>query len=320
MEHPGSHLATRMFFSYKNQPPEMQNDILESEKYKGLISMKILSCGAGQQSTALALMSCEKAMNKKEIYPLVPVYDAVLFCDLGGEREWVYRQVDFIAMCCKEAGIPFYVLKDKNLKEDYLTNYGTARVCTIPFWSIDENGKKGKMTRHCTIDYKIVQMQNFVRWNLLRYRKGQRTKPEDIQAHEMHIGFTYEEQQRIFDSKHKLFVNKFPMVEMGLTRADNYAYVKEHWGLETKGSACQFCPFHSNYFFSECKHSCQKDYQVILDIDEKLEHGIPDSRIGVPNSKVFISRSRKRIRNLLPEECNDAEYFHYKDQQVWNGF
>ena len=181
MEHPGSHLATRMFFSYKNQPPEMQNDILESEKYKGLISMKILSCGAGQQSTALALMSCEKAMNKKEIYPLVPVYDAVLFCDLGGEREWVYRQVDFIAMCCKEVGIPFYVLKDKNLKEDYLTNYGTARVCTIPFWSIDENGKKGKMTRHCTIDYKIVQMQNFVRWNLLRYRKGQRTKPEDIQ-------------------------------------------------------------------------------------------------------------------------------------------
>ena len=43
----------------------------------------------------------------------------------------------------------------------------------------------------------------------------------------MHIGFTFEEQQRIFDSKHKLFINKFPMVEMGITRADNYAYVKE---------------------------------------------------------------------------------------------
>ena len=110
------------------------------------------------------------------------------------------------------------------------------------------------------------------------------------------------------------------MVEMELTRADNYAYVKEHWGIETKGSACLFCPFHSNYFFAECKHSCQKDYQVILDIDEKLEHGVPDSRIGVPNSKVFISRSRKRIRDLLPEECNDAEYFLYKGLQIWNGF
>ena len=106
--------------------------------------MKILSCGAGQQSTALALMSCEKAMSKKEIYPLVPVYDAVLFCDLGGKREWVYRQVDFIAGCCKEAGIPFYVLKDKNLKEDYLTNYGIARVCTIPFGVLMKMAKKGR--------------------------------------------------------------------------------------------------------------------------------------------------------------------------------
>lgn len=282
--------------------------------------MKILSCGAGQQSTALALMSCEKAMRKKDIYPLVPIYDAILFCDLGGEREWVYRQVDFISTVCKKANIPFYVLRDKNLKEDYLNNYGSARVCTIPFWSIDANGKKGKMTRHCTIDYKIVQMQNFVRWNLLGYRKGQRSKPEDIQAHEMHIGFTYEEQQRIFLSKHKLFVNKFPMVEMGLTRADNYAYVKERWGLETKGSACLFCPFHSNYFFKECKENSEKDYQVILDIDEKLAHGVPNRRIGVPDSQVFISRSRKRIKDLLPEECQDAECFSYKNHQIWNGF
>lgn len=152
------------------------------------------------------------------------------------------------------------------------------------------------------------------------YRKGQRTKPEDIQAHEMHIGFTAEEQQRIFDSKHKLFVNKFPMVEMGLVRADNYAYVKERWGLETKGSACLFCPFHTNYFFWDCKHTCQRDYQTVLEFDNMLETGIPDSRIGVPNSKVYISRSRKRIKDLQKEECQDKETFDYKEQKIWNGF
>ena len=76
--------------------------------------MKILSCGAGQQSTALALMSCENALSNKLKYPLVPIYDAVLFCDLGGEREWVYKQVDFIAEQCGMAKIPFYVLKNKN--------------------------------------------------------------------------------------------------------------------------------------------------------------------------------------------------------------
>ena len=62
------------------------------EKTKGL---KILSCGAGMQSTALALMSCE---NKKRgiVYPEVPVYDLIVFCDMGWEPDWVYDQVQFI--------------------------------------------------------------------------------------------------------------------------------------------------------------------------------------------------------------------------------
>lgn len=47
--------------------------------------MKILSFGAGMQSTALALMSCENAVQAPAPYPLVPVYDAVIFCDLGLE-------------------------------------------------------------------------------------------------------------------------------------------------------------------------------------------------------------------------------------------
>lgn len=281
--------------------------------------MKILSCGAGQQSTALALMSCDNVINSKK-FPLIPVYDAVLFCDLGGERKWVYEQVEFIGKACEAVGIPFYVLRGKNLKDDYINNFGKSRVCTIPFWSVDENGKKGKMTRHCTIDYKIIQMQNFVRWELLGYRKGQRTKPEDIGAHEMHIGFTSEESQRIFDSKHKLFVNKFPMCEMGITRADNYAYVKERWGMETRGSACLFCPFHTNYFFCECKQSCQKDYKTILEFDEMIANGVPNSKIGVPESKIYISRSRKRIKDLTDAECKDKETFDYKGFLIWNGF
>lgn len=284
--------------------------------------LKILSCGAGQQSTALALMSCENALYGLDRHPLIPVYDAILFCDLGGERKWVYQQVIFIADICKRAGIPFFVLKDRNLWMDYMKNYGRNRVCTIPFWSINEDGKKGKMTRHCTIDYKIIQMQNYIRWNMLGYRKGQHTKQEDIQAHEMHIGFTSEERQRIFDSKHKMFINKYPMVDMGITRADNYAYVREFWGMETKGSACLFCPFHTNYFFWECKNSCPEDYNTVTQFEELLERGYgnPNARIGVPNSKVYISRSRKRIKDLVQEECQDKKTFTYMGKQIWNGF
>lgn len=281
--------------------------------------MKILSCGAGQQSTALALMSCDNKLYPNK-FPLVPIYDVILFCDMGKEPPWVYDQVYFIKKVCEEVGIPFYILDSKNLYEDYINNFGKKRVVTIPFWSVDESGKKGKMTRHCTIDYKIIQMQNFVRWNLLGYKKGERTRNEDIQAHEMHIGFTSEESRRIFDSKHKLFINKFPMCEMGLVRADNYAYVKEEWGLETKGSACQHCPFHSNYFFKYLKDNHPIEYEDLIMFDNMLGHAEPNSKIGVPNSKIYISKSRKRISALTCDECKDIETFRYNEKEVWNGF
>lgn len=286
--------------------------------------MKILSCGAGMQSTALALMACANKLlneNRAESFNFrymekVPIYDAVLFCDLGLEPDWVMNQVLFIKEACEWSGIPFYIL-NSTLYEDYMNNFGTKRVTSIPFWSVDENGKKGRMMRNCTLDYKIAIMQNFVRWELLGYKKGQRTKPEDIKAHEMHLGFSKEEEHRCKENKHKMFINKFPLCEMNLVRADNYAYIKDVWGLETKASACCFCPFHTNYFFQYIKENHKYDYDRTIEFDQMLEDQQPNTKI---RSKLYISKSRKRIKDLQPEECKDKECFVYHNEQIWNGF
>ncbi len=286
--------------------------------------MKILSCGAGMQSTALALMSCANKLIKEDkteqfnfsYTEQVPIYDLILFCDLGLEPAWVMDQVRFIKTACEWSGIPFHVIKS-TLYEDYIENFGKKRVVSIPFWSTDENGKKGKMMRNCTLDYKINLMQNFVRWEILGYRKGERTHPEDLKAHEMHLGFSKEEERRCSENPHKMFVNKFPLCEMNLVRADNYAYIKDVWGLDSKASACCFCPFHTNYFFKFIKHNHTDEYKKTVQFDEILEKEQPNTKI---NSKLYISKSRKRIKDLLPEECNDAECFLYKQELVWNGF
>ena len=111
--------------------------------------MKVLSCGAGMQSMALALMSCENKLNGAK-YEFVPIYDAVVFVNLGSEPKWVREQVKFIQKACKNADIPFYEL-EKNLYKDYMERFGKAHVSAFPFWSIGEDGKKAKMWRHCTI-------------------------------------------------------------------------------------------------------------------------------------------------------------------------
>lgn len=286
--------------------------------------MKILSCGAGMQSTALALMSCENKLlledkfnfPNAEYHPQVPIYDAILFCDLGEEPKWVYKQVYFIKSACEWAGIPFYII-ESNLHSHYTENFGNSRVVSIPFWNVDENGKKGKMLRNCTLEFKIYVMEKFVRYELLGYRKFQRVKPQDLKAHEMHLGFSKEEEKRCKENPHQMFVNKFPLCEMNLERKHNYAYIKDVWGLETKASACTFCPFHRNYFFKYIKRNDPESYDNVIKFDELLETGQPNTKI---RSKLYISRSRKRIKDLTEDECNDKETFEYKDEQVWNGF
>lgn len=181
--------------------------------------MKVLSFGAGMQSTALALMSCENAAAKKHgkklPHPMVPIYDIVIYCNLGLEPIWVKNQADFVCRACNNAGISYEELD---------------------------------APRNCTLDYKIQMILKYVRWVLLGYRKGQRLRDEDRKAHEMHLGFSFEEKKRCQENPNPMFVNKFPLVDMKLDRKDSYTYNREVWGLDTKASACCFCPFHRNFF------------------------------------------------------------------------
>lgn len=282
--------------------------------------MKILSCGAGMQSTALALMSCENASSQSKAqaipYPAVPVYDLVVFCDLGFEPPWVMRQVEFIRNACGAAGIPFKVL-DSPLYSDFMKNFGERRTISVPWWTLGKNGHKSRMPRNCTIDYKVEMISKYFRWEVLGYRKGQRLRPEDRKAHEMHMGFSAEESRRCKESPNAMFVNRFPLVEMGLTRADNYAYIKDVWGLETKASACAFCPFHQNYFFKYLKENLPAAYKKLVGVDELLRDKNPKPPM---DSDLFISRSRKRLAELTDEDCDDAQCFEYCGQQIWNGF
>lgn len=282
--------------------------------------MKILSFGAGMQSTALALMSCENAIAEQKgrsgPYQLVPIYDIVIFCDLGFEPPWVKSQAEFVRDVCKSAGIRYEQL-DTPLYKDLMTDFGKKRVVSIPWWTLRDDGHKSRMPRNCTIDYKVNQISKFFRWDVLGYKKGQRLKEEDGKAHEMHMGFSFEEKRRCKESPNHMFVNHFPLVEMGLVRADNYAYIRDVWGLDTKASACAFCPFHKNYFFKYMKENEQEAYQQLLKVDELLRDNNPKPPM---DSDLFISRSRKRLDDLSDEDCCDAECFLYDGKEIWNGF
>lgn len=160
-------------------------------------------------------------------------------------------------------------------------------------------------------------MQQFVKYELLGYRRGQRLRPWDAEAHEMHIGFSAEEAQRIFGSRHPLFKNRFPLADMGWTRREAYGYTLTVWGLATRASACVFCPFHRNCFYQRLKEEDPEGYAQVLAMDSVLETRQADTMIRSP---VFMSSSCKRIRDLTPQDCDDTRYFIYGGTRVWDGF
>lgn len=278
--------------------------------------LKIMSYGGGTPSTTIVLMACENKLAGRPVHPAVPEYDVVLFCDLHAEPIWVARQVAFVAAACESAGIPFVTL-DADLYGDFIRNFGKARVSSIPAWTIDQSGKKGKMPRQCTCDYKIKVMERYVRYELLGYKPRQRAKWWDVHAHEMHMGIMAEEARRARESRQTLFVNKYPLVEMGWTRADCFRYNKETWGIETFASSCVFCPFHTRFFFDFLREHDPTGYALALHVDELMER---NQAVPPLKSALFLTKTHQRLRELKAEDCADAQTFLYDGHPIWNGF
>ena len=81
-------------------------------------------------------------------------------------------------------------IRNPEVYQHFLENFGERRTISIPWWTLRDDGKKSKMPRNCTLDFKVDKITQYVRWELLGYKKGQRLKPEDVKGHQMHMGAT----------------------------------------------------------------------------------------------------------------------------------
>ena len=130
-----------------------------------MADLRILSLGAGVQSSTLALM-----IEKGEI----PMVDAGIFADVKGEPLAVYKHLNWLE---KQLSYPIYRVSWRNLKKDIFdASEGNYKGFTAPFYTKNEvTGKKGMLRRQCTADYKIKPVVKKIR-ELLGYKKGERVK------------------------------------------------------------------------------------------------------------------------------------------------
>ena len=116
-------------------------------------NLRILSLGAGVQSSTLALM-----IEKGEI----PMVDAAIFADVGAEPKKVIKWLDFLK---KKVSFPVYIVQWRNLKQDIIdASKGEYKSFSAPFFTQNIiTGKKGMIRRMCTTDYKIKPVTKKIR-------------------------------------------------------------------------------------------------------------------------------------------------------------
>ncbi len=227
--------------------------------------IRVLSFGAGVQSSALLLM----AENGD-----IPPVDFAVFADPKSESEDVYIWLDKIKKHIKKTKL--IIATAGNIEKDIVDYWSgiKKRVAQPPFHALASNPNNGEETRgmirrHCTVEYKIDVVDKVVRREL-GYKKNERIK-EHV---EMVIGISYDEMQRMRISQQKWKSLHYPLVDMKLRRNDCIQYV-EKFGLgKPPRSACFFCPYKSNKEWSKLKNESPNDWKKAVEFDHKIRKSV----------------------------------------------
>ena len=262
-------------------------------------NLRILSLGAGVQSSTLALM-IEKGQ--------VPMVDAAIFADVKGEPKAVYEWLDYLKT--QVTKYPIYVVTWRNLKQDILdAAQGNYKAFTAPFFTKNiETGKKGMLRRQCTSDYKIKPVVQKIRELLGLEKNEKRKKGTKV---DLLMGISRDEVSRMKTNPLKYINNVYPLVEMEMRRSDCLTWMEEHRYPKPPRSACTFCPFHSTAEWREIKKN-KKEWDEVVAMDKAIR-----KQEQFKNKDEFVEDELYLHRKCIPideinfdEEDKQADLFY----------
>lgn len=192
----------------------------------------IISLGAGVQSSTMSLMAA--------VGEITPMPVAAIFADTQAEPKSVYVWLDWL-----EKQLPFPVIRvtQGNLEKETLVQHnrkdglGQWVRSGIPHYSINSDGTDGHGPRQCTQDYKLAPLQ----------REQRRIIKERGLKHAISwIGISLDEASRMKPARVQYLTNRWPLIELEITRRDCLKWMQDHNFPTPPRSACVFCPYHND--------------------------------------------------------------------------
>jgi hypothetical protein len=254
-----------------------------SDRGWGKPTLRLLSLGAGVQSLTVLLLACEGQ---------IPKFDHALFADTGWEPRAVHDQLAKATEVAARAGIPVRIVSGGNIRRDALD--ATSRFVTMPLHVRNPDGSKGMARRQCTGEYKIKPLKAAARI-LLGYPHPVRV-PAGVYA-EQAIGISVDEFHRAKDSDVRYLRNVFPLLDLGMSRDDCIAYLRENGFGETVKSACVGCPYSGNARLRWIRDTDPDAWADLVAFDHAIRNGSPRAIAeGKPlRGQFFIHRSLKPL-------------------------
>jgi hypothetical protein len=211
---------------------------------------RILSLGAGVQSTTLALMAA-----KGEI----PSPDCAIFADTGWEPKAVYDHLERLTAVLP---FPVFTVSAGNLRQTTLNRSKSpaSRVAAIPWFMKMPDGSPSMGRRQCTKEYKIYPIRRKVRELL-----GGKTPRGGC---EMLIGISTDEAHRMKASTVQYIINIFPLIEKEMSRAACVRWM-EKVGWVAPKSSCIGCPYHSD---DQWRALAPDEFSDAITIDRAIRH------------------------------------------------
>lgn len=251
-----------------------------------------MSFGGGVQSTAIALLSLERDPRLLDVTGgRVP--EMYVFADTGDERQATYAHTWAMAERICEAGYTFLTTYKGNLSDHIIEKAltGGSGSNTAPFFVLTRKGEAAPVRRGCTANFKIRPLDQAAR-RYFGVRRGRLEEPV-----EQWLGISYDEMQRMKESKDPWRTIFHPLVEMGWRRSDCIRYLDER-GIQAPRSSCVYCPFHGSEEWREVR-KCPKDWERAVSVDRALEEGFRRHRhVGGLDTRPYLNRRLKPIEDL----------------------
>jgi hypothetical protein len=265
------------------------------------IRLRVLSLGAGVQSTTLALMAAQGVVG--------PMPDCAIFADTGWEPAAVMEHLAWLRSP-NVLPFPVHIVSAGNIRTDLQRAGNGSRWASIPAFTRTIRHRRveiGMIRRQCTKDYKIVPIRRKVR-ELAGLTRRRSPKTAVV---EQWIGISLDETIRMKPSFEPWQVNRWPLIEQRMSRQDCLRWLERHDYRTPPKSSCIGCPFHSDDMWRQIRDRDPQAWSQAVEIDRHIRTGLRGirgevflHRSATPLEQVDLSSAAERGQlDLWPNEC-----------------